>query len=247
LSFAPNVARSNTMPRTLLLLPGLLCDYAVWKPQVDALSDSFRCEVAEYGSLNSITAMAEHVLATAPTETFALAGHSMGGRVAFEVMRLAPQRVERLALLDTSYPPLGAGPDGEHERSRRLALLEVARKKGMRTMGRAWATGMVHPSRLDTPLFETILDMIERNTPDMFAAQIAALLARPDAGPQLRRIERPTLVLCGREDTWSPLHRHEEIHAAIPQSRLVVIERCGHMSTMEKPVEVSNALRDWLE
>lgn len=234
------------MSRTLLLLPGLLCDYAVWKPQVEALSERFRCEVPTYASLNSITAMAEHVLATAPAETFVLAGHSMGGRVAFEMMRLAPRRVERLALLDTSYPPLGAGPDGEHERSRRLALLELARKKGMRTMGRVWATGMVHPSRLDTPLFESILDMIERSTPEMFAAQIHALLTRPDAGMQLPKVKCPTLVLCGREDTWSPLHRHEEIHAAIPQSRLVVIEQCGHMSTMEKPDEVSNAFREWL-
>lgn len=235
------------MSKTLLLLPGLLCDDAVWASQVRDLSDRFRCEVPDYRSLTSIAAMAHHVLATAPTATFALAGHSMGGRVAFEVMRLAPQRVERLALLDTSYPPLAQGVDGQHERSRRMALLAIAREKGMRVMGRAWAAGMVHPTRLDAPLFASILDMIERNTSDMFAAQIEALLGRPDAGRELPKIKCPTLVLCGRDDTWSPLQRHEEMHAAIPRSRLVVIEQCGHMCTLEQPVAVSNAFRDWLQ
>jgi pimeloyl-ACP methyl ester carboxylesterase len=234
------------MSRTLLLLPGLLCDRAVWESQCNALSDRFRCEVPQYGSLTSLTAMAEHVLATAPTEKFALAGHSMGGRVAFEVMRLAPQRVERLALLDTSYPALANGAEGEQEKTRRLALLDIARNQGMRVMGRAWAAGMVHPSRLDTPLFDSILDMIERNTPEMFAAQVKALLTRPDATSVLAAIQCPTLVLCGREDTWSPLQRHEEMHAAIAGSRLVVLEHCGHMSTMEQPAAVSQAFAQWL-
>lgn len=239
------------MSRTLLLLPGLICDRAVWQPQVDALSSRFAarldCVVPNYASLTSLAAMAEHVLATAPTDKFALAGHSMGGRVAFEVMRLAPQRVERIALLDTSYPALAKGAEGEHERSRRMALLQLARSKGMRAMGNVWAHGMVHPTRLNTPLFESILDMIERNTPDMFAAQIQALLTRPDATDMLAAIRCPALVLCGREDTWSPLRRHEEMHAAIAGSRLVVIEACGHMSTLERPDAVSHAFMEWLD
>ena len=234
------------MSRTLLLLPGLLCDRAVWQPQIDALSNRFDCIVPNYASLTSLTAMAEHALATAPTEKFALAGHSMGGRIAFEVMRHAPQRVERIALLDTSYPALAKGNEGELERSRRMALLKIARSQGMRAMGEAWASGMVHPTRLNTPLFDSILDMIERNTPDMFAAQIQALLTRPDATPVLAEIRCPTLVLCGREDSWSPLQRHEEMHAAIAGSRLVVIEQCGHMSTMERPDAVSQAFVEWL-
>jgi pimeloyl-ACP methyl ester carboxylesterase len=234
------------MSRTLLLFPGLLCDRAVWQPQIDALSSRFDCIVPNYASLTSLTAMAEHVLATAPSETFAMAGHSMGGRVAFEVMRLAPQRVERVALLDTSYPSLPEGNEGELERSRRMALLQIARSQGMRVMGEAWASGMVHPTRLNTPLFDSILDMIERNTPDMFAAQIHALLTRPDATPVLAEIRCPTLVLCGRDDVWSPLERHEEMHAAIAGSSLVVIEQCGHMSTMERADVVSQAFADWL-
>lgn len=235
------------MSQTLLLLPGLLCDRAVWQPQIDALAGRVDCVVPNYASLASLTAMAEHVLATAPTETFALAGHSMGGRVAFEVMRLAPQRVERVALLDTSYPALAQGSEGELERSRRMALLQIARSQGMRVMGEAWASGMVHPTRLGTPLFDSILDMIERNTPDMFAAQVHALLTRPDATTVLTAIRCPALVLCGREDAWSPVQRHEEMHAAIGGSRLVVIEQCGHMSTLERPDAVARAFVDWLD
>ncbi|HOZ62909.1 MAG TPA: alpha/beta hydrolase, partial [Burkholderiaceae bacterium] len=100
------------MKPTLILLPGLMCDAIVWAPQVQALSAVANCVVPKYGTLNSLTAMAEHVLATAPTQRFALAGHSMGGRVAFEVMRLAPERAERLALLDTGFHPMGHGVDG---------------------------------------------------------------------------------------------------------------------------------------
>jgi pimeloyl-ACP methyl ester carboxylesterase len=224
-----------------MLLPGLLCDRAVWQPQIDALAGQANCVVASYSSLNSLVAMAEHVLATAPTEKFAMAGHSMGGRIAFEVMRLAPQRVERVALLDTSYPALAKGEEGEQERSRRMSLLKIAQTKGMRTMGQVWAHGMVHPSRLNTPLFESIVQMIERNTPAMYEAQIHALLNRPDATNVLGTIRCPTLVLCGRDDSWSPLARHEEIHAAIPRSKLLVLDECGHMATMEKPDAVSQA------
>ena len=116
----------------------------------------------------------------------------------------------------------------------------------MREMGRVWARGMVHPSRLDSPLFERILDMIERQTPAIFEAQIKALLARPDARDVLRNLRCPTLLACGREDAWSPLSRHEQMHAMVPQSRLVVIEDSGHMSTMEQPHAVSQALAEWM-
>ena len=174
------------------------------------------CRVHETGPDSSLGAMAERVLATAPA-TFALAGHSMGGRVALEIMRRAPQRVERIALLDTGWRALPAGSAGEDERAARYALLAIAREQGMRAMGRVWVQRMVHPARLaDDGLMDAILDMIERQTPDQFAAQIEALLARPDAGAVLRAIRCPTLVLCGRQDAWSPLAQHEEMAAMIP-------------------------------
>lgn len=235
---------------TLVLLPGLLCDAAVWAPQVEALAGRTHrvdCHVPHYGELDSLGAMAEHVLATAPAQRFALAGHSMGGRVAFEILRRAPERVERLALLDTSYHPLADGEAGENERRGRHGLLETARREGMRTMAREWALGMVHPDRHDGPVFEAVLDMFERSNPAVFAAQIGALLGRPDATELLGTIACPTLLLCGRDDAWSPPARHAFMQVRIPGARLVVVDHCGHMSTMEQPGAVNAAFADWLD
>lgn len=231
----------------LLLLPGLMCDEAVWVDQVQALSPQSDVQVAAYGRINSIDGMARHVLETARAERFAVAGHSMGGRVALEVCRQAPERVQGLALLDTGCAPLAGGDHGQGERQGRMALLAQARAEGMRAMGRVWARGMVHPDRLESPVFDAILDMLERSDPDRFEAQIEALLNRPDARPLLPQITCPTLLLCGREDGWSPPARHEEMQAAIPGATLEIIEHCGHMCTMEQPQAVSAALSRWLQ
>ncbi|MGD9831583.1 MAG: alpha/beta fold hydrolase [Piscinibacter sp.] len=231
---------------TLVLLPGLMCDRAVWAAQVEALSATHECIVPHYGTLDSLAEMAAQVLREAPPGPLAVAGHSMGGRIAFEMWALAPQRIERLALLDTSYHPLPEGEDGERERAGRYALLEIARTQGLRPMAREWARGMVHADHLGTPLFEAVLDMFERSSVAAFAAQIEALLTRRDATALLATISVPTLVLCGQDDAWSPPSRHEFMHEHIAGSTLAVIERCGHMSTMESPEAVTAALREWL-
>lgn len=230
-----------------MLLPGLMCDAAVWAEQARAFGSTRQVIVPAYGELASLPAMAEQVLRTAPGARLAVAGHSMGGRVALEMVRQAPGRIARLALLDTSYHPLAPGAEGQREREGRLALLAVAREQGMRVMARQWAAGMLHPSRLGTPLFEAVLDMFERHTTVQFAAQIEALLARPDATGLLGEITCPTLLLCGREDAWSPPARHEFMHARIAGSTLAVLEQCGHMSTMEQPAAVTTALQAWLD
>lgn len=224
-----------------------MCDRDVWSAQVDALSSRCECHVMAYGTLDSLEAMASHVLANAPAGRFNLAGHSMGGRIAFEVMRRAPERVERLALMDTATHPLPPGEAGEAERAGRFRLLSIAREHGMRAMAREWALGMVHPDFHHEPVFEAVLDMISRATPEIFEAQIRALLARPDATPVLAAIRCPTLVLCGREDAWSPPARHEFIHERIPGSRLVIVEHSGHMSPMEQPEAVTAAMATWLD
>jgi pimeloyl-ACP methyl ester carboxylesterase len=231
--------------RCLVMLPGLMCDDAVWQHQRRALP-GVQCHVPDYGMLSSLTDMVQLVLDTAPADTFALAGHSMGGRVAMEVCRLAPQRVERLALLDTGMDPIAAGEAGEAERQKRMNLLAMARQQGMREMGKVWVTGMVHPDVLGTPLHEAILDMIERKTADIFAAQIEALLSRPNARGVLQALTCPVMFLCGRQDAWSPLSRHAEMQALVPGSALVAIEDSGHMSTMEQPDAVSQAFAKWL-
>jgi pimeloyl-ACP methyl ester carboxylesterase len=230
----------------LLLLPGIVCDRAAWDPVIPALSPFVACQVHETGPDRTLGAMAERVLAAAPP-TFALAGHSMGGRVAVEVVRRAPKRVRRLALLDTGYRPLPSGQAAEDERASRYALLALACRDGMRAMARSWIRRMVHPDRLDDhALVDAILDMIERQTPERFEAQIEALLARHDAAPVLRSIGCPTLVLCGRQDAWSPVAQHEEIAAMVPGATLDVIDDCGHMSPMEAPEQVADALLRWL-
>ncbi|MBT0962929.1 alpha/beta fold hydrolase [Denitromonas iodatirespirans] len=229
----------------VVMLPGLLCDEAVWACQREALAD-VECIVPSFGALASIEAMASHVLATVPDTRFSLVGHSMGGRVALDMVRQAPQRIARLALLDSGVDPLAEGAAGAEERRQRMALLALARSAGMRTMGRQWAAGMVHPAHCNTPIFEAILDMIERKSPAIFEAQLQALLERPDARPVLAALRCPTLLLCGRQDGWSPLARHRQMHALLPDSRLVVVEDAGHMTTMEQPQAVSAALIEWL-
>lgn len=231
---------------TTIFLPGLLCDAAVWPAQRAAFEDRSDCRIADYGMLDSLPGMAASVLEDAPRE-FLLVAHSMGGRVALEMLRLAQDRIKGLALLDTGYQARDPGAAGERETNSRMALVALARQSGMRAMGAQWARGMVHPDRLgDAPLMETILDMIERKSLSVFEAQVRALLARPDAGPLLPLIRCPTLLLCGREDTWSPPARHEEMARLIPGARLVLVDDCGHMSTLERSGEVNAALLAWL-
>jgi len=230
----------------LVLLPGLMCDRAVWGPVMDALPPEIEIHVSAYGDIDSLGGMAERVLSLAPAR-FAVAGHSMGGRVAFEVFRRAPERVAGLALLDTNYLPRPAGDAGEREERERNELLALARRKGTRAMGERWVANMVHPARrAEKALIDAILDMFARKTANTFAAQIRALLARPDATPLLGTIRCPTLVLCGREDSWASLARHEEMARALPDSDLVVVKECGHMAPMERPREVADALAGWL-
>lgn len=229
----------------LVLLPGLLCDDVVWREQCTALAFA-DCFVPSFGDADSLVDMARSVLQAALAQRFSLVGHSMGGRVALEMARLAPERIERIALLDTGTDPLADGAAGAQERDKRMALLQIAQQHGMRHMGTQWASGMVHPDRLETPLFGEILDMIERRTPAEFAAQIRALLDRPDASDVLAGLRCPTLLACGRQDAWSPLARHERMLALCPAARLVVIEDSGHMSTMEQAAAVSRALSEWM-
>jgi pimeloyl-ACP methyl ester carboxylesterase len=230
----------------LLFLPGLLCDEAAWLPVVPHLQGIAHCRSVDYGDADSLPEMARRVLADAPAR-FAIAGHSMGARVALEVYRMAPRRVNRLALLDTGYQALPAGAAGEQERTRRHALVALARAEGMRTMGREWMRPMVHPARLaDAPLVEAMLAMVERRTPDQFAAQIRALLERNDLTELLRSVRVPTLVACGRDDAWSPVAQHQAIAALVPGSRVAIFDDCGHMAPMERPTAVADALAGWL-
>jgi len=190
--------------------------------------------------------MAVTVLRTAP-ERFSVAGHSMGGRVALQIYRLAPHRVVRIGLLNTGATPLAPGAAGEEETRKRGELVALAKSQGMRTMLRQWLPPMIDSRRInDAALVDSIMDMMSRKTPEIFAAQIQALLNRPDASAVLEQIRCPALLITGREDGWSGPAQHTAMAAKIPGSKLVIVPDCGHMSTLERPAEVSAALRDWL-
>ncbi len=229
---------------TVLLLPGLLCDRTIWSHQIRALENIAEVIIPDFRQINSISAMAQIALreceknAAAPAR-FALAGHSMGARVAIEVFRMAPDRIDRIALLDT-----GVHPRGPQEESKRGELVEIARTQGMAAMAARWLPPMLHPDH--TALLGPLTEMVMRSTPETFANQQRALLDRPEARAVLPLIKCPALVLCGRQDAWSPVAQHEEIAAAIPHSKLVIVEDSGHMSPVEQPEAVTQALLNWL-
>jgi pimeloyl-ACP methyl ester carboxylesterase len=226
-----------------VLLPGLLCDAGVWEPQICSLGEVL---VIDYGAADSLARMAEITLREAPAQ-FALAGHSMGGRVALEVYRRDPERVLRLGLFDTGYTAKPAGEAGAREEQGRYRLLDIARREGMCVMTGEWLPPMLHPSRRSEPeLSAQIIAMPARKTPAIHAAQIKALLDRPDATDVLRTVRCPALLLTGDADTLSPPESHGAMAAAIAGSRLVIVPECGHMSTLERPEAVMAAMRDWL-
>jgi pimeloyl-ACP methyl ester carboxylesterase len=229
----------------VVLVPGLVCDATVWTHAAAALRARAPVTVASHDSLDSLGAMAEKVLREAPPR-FALAGHSMGGRIALEVFRRAPERIAGIALLDTGTAPLAAGDAGEREKTGRYELLEIARTQGMAAMAARWVQGMIWSPRLqETALVDRVIEMFARSSAEVFAAQIRALLARPDASPLLPRIACPALVLCGEQDSWAPAARHREMAQKIPGAVLSLVPDCGHMCTLERPEAVTRAILDW--
>jgi len=229
--------------KTIYLLCGLLCDEVVWEAQAKALAPDYDVRVVSFlQGEDSLATMAERVLAGAP-ERFALAGHSMGGRVALEVYRRAFGRVERLALLDTGYEGVVAG-----EAEKRALLVDQAAREGIESIAAAWGLPMLAPDRRsDAVLVQDVVDMVGRMSPAIYAAHTRALLSRPDATEVLRSIRCPALVLCGMQDGWSPPERHERMAELIPQPPLLrLVDNCGHMSMMEQPEAVLDALREWL-
>jgi pimeloyl-ACP methyl ester carboxylesterase len=226
----------------LVLVPGLLCDALMWRPQLAALAAVADCWVADHTRSETMADVAADVLREAPFEKFALAGLSMGGYVALEMMRQAAQRVLKLALLDTS-----ARADTPEQSQKRRDFISLAGRGRFLGITHALLPLLVHRSHLtNQELVSTIKKMAENTGKDAFIRQERAIISRADSLPLLSRIACPTLVLCGRQDALTPLERHEEMAARISGSRLEIVEECGHLSTMERPAETSAALRRWL-
>ena len=230
------------MPGTpLVLLPGLLTDAGLWEHQIRHLSDLAEVRVADLTGADGVAVLAARVLAGAPGR-FALAGLSMGGYVAMEILRQAPERVERLALLDTS-----ARPDTAEQTERRQALIATAEEGRFAAVMPRLLPMLIPASRQeDRSLTAALVAMAERMGPEAFVRQQRAIMGRPDSRPSLGRIRCPTLVLVGREDALTPPERAEEMAEAIPGAKLAIVEECGHMSTMERPQAVTALMRMWL-
>ena len=224
----------------LLFLPGLACDARIFAPQLAAFSDSRAID--GYGMADSLEAMARVALDQA-LGSFDLFGHSMGGRVALEVFRLAPERVRRLALVSTGIHPLQDG-----ERERRRALQQVGWDKGFEALIDQWLPPMVaEANRGDPAIYEPLRRMNIEAGQAAFDAQIHALLDRPPVEDLLPAIDRPTMVMTGELDTWSPPSQHRQIADAIPDAELVIVPGAGHMIQLEAPEAVNAAIARWLE
>jgi pimeloyl-ACP methyl ester carboxylesterase len=227
---------------TLYLLCGLLCDAYTFHHQKAALSDRYDVRVVDFFGLDSMEAMARKVLDSAPAR-FSVCGFSMGGRVAMTIMDLAPERVERLMLLDTGVGPVVAG-----EAEKRQVLIDLAFEKGVSALRTSWLPPMLHPDRQNDPAFtEPLGAMIERASPEIFQKQQHALLGRQDATPLLPMIRCPTYVVVGRQDVWSNVPQHEAFAKLIPGAKLIVIEDSGHFVPVEQPEALTRALADMME
>jgi pimeloyl-ACP methyl ester carboxylesterase len=220
----------------LLVLPGLMCDSRTFTAQFAAFDQAI--PAVDYGLADSL---AEHVLANAPPR-FALLGHSMGARIALEIVRRAPARVTRLALVST-----GVHLPTPEEAPKRHALRDLGRTQGMVALVDSWLPPMVAPSRRDDASFLAPLrEMCIQAGLPRFEAQITALLTRPEVENLLPLLTCPVLVAVGSEDRWSPPEQHAAIAALIPQAQLVVIEGAGHMLPVEAPGALNRAIADWL-
>jgi pimeloyl-ACP methyl ester carboxylesterase len=227
--------------RNLVLLPGLLCDQALWRHQTETLADICRPWVADLTLDESIPAMAERVLDQAP-RTFCLAGLSMGGYVAQEIMRRAPERVERLALIDTN-----ARADTEAQVKTRRDLIRLSETGKFKGVTPRLLPNLIHPSRLKDPtVANVVLEMAERVGQEAFTRQQKAIMTRVDGRGDLPAIRVPSLIMCGRQDAVSSPELHAEMANAIPNGRLVMVEDCGHLAPMERPHAASAVMRYWL-
>lgn len=229
-------------PPALLLLPGLLCDARLWRDQVAALGAGVRCVVADLGQDDSLRAMAARAIAAVGAPRFALCGLSMGGYVALEVMRQAPDRVTRLALLDTS-----ARPDTPEQARRRHGLIALAGTGRFRGVTPRLLPLLLHPRHVEGPLAAEVAAMAERVGREAFLRQQAAILGRPDSRPDLPGIAVPTLVAAGEADALTPPCLAREMAAAIPGARLALLPGCGHLPPMEDPSATTALLRAWLQ
>ncbi|MQA87221.1 MAG: alpha/beta fold hydrolase [Streptosporangiales bacterium] len=230
-------------PLPIVLVPGLMCSARLYGEQIPALWRFGPVLVADHTRDDSMAGIARRILAAAPGDRFALVGLSLGGYIAFEIMRQAPERVAKLALLDTS-----ARSDTPEQTERRHAEIALAEGGRYSEVPDGRFPSFVHPSRgNDQALLGLVRLMAEETGPEAFVRQQKAIMSRPDSRPDLAGVRCPTLVLVGDGDEPTPPERAAEIADGIAGARLVTVPDCGHLSTLERPQQVSEALAEWLQ
>ena len=226
----------------LILLPGTLCTDSLWRYQIEHLSDIAEIQVGDLTQNDTIREMAKSVLKNAPSQ-FSLAGLSMGGIVAMELVRQAPERVKKLALLDTNPTP----PRAEQITGWENFISMANHGQFMEVTEKFLLPVLIHPNQQkNLDLIETIKQMAEDVGPKAMIRQMKALMTRPDVREHLSAITCPTLVLLGRQDALCSIEMHEYLASVIPNAKLSIIEECGHLSTLERPEEVTTELKNWL-
>jgi pimeloyl-ACP methyl ester carboxylesterase len=232
-------ASSERLP--VVLVPGLACSARLYSDQIPALWPFGPVTVADHTRDESIAAIARSILAAAPPR-FALGGLSMGGYIAFEIMRQAPERVAKLALLDTA-----ATPETLQQTATRQARIERAKSgRFAEAIGLMFPT-LVHRDRHGDEDLKRIVDLMGEETgADAFVRQQHAIMIRADSRPSLAAISCPTLVVVGDADELTPPAAAQAVAAAISAARLVVIPQCGHLSTLERPEALNAALVEWM-
>ncbi len=229
------------MPLPIVFIPGLMCTGRIYEHQVLELGQTHPVILANHWSHDSMAGIAKSILDIAP-DRFALVGTSMGGYAAFEILRQAPDRVAKLALLSTS-----ARPDAPEKSAQRREQVGAARKFGVKGGTKALYPNLVHPARHeDAALLQVFLDMAEEAGVEGFARQIDAIIGRADSRPLLPEINIPTLVVAGEDDKLIPPEHSKEIAEGIPEAKLELIPNCAHMGMIELPETYTRLLRDFL-
>ncbi|MEL6241407.1 MAG: alpha/beta fold hydrolase [Pseudomonadota bacterium] len=230
------------MTEPVVFLPGTMCDARLFGPQIAALSSEVTVTVAPITKGERVEEIASGLLDTLPAR-FALAGLSLGGVVAMEILRRAPDRVTRMALMSTNA--LAETPQAAA--AREPQIVKVRSGKFKEVIAEEIEPKYFAPGAWREEIVALVMDMAEFLGPNVFVRQSRALQRRRDQQKTLRQCKVPTMVLCGEHDQLSPVKRHSFMAELIPNAELRVIEGAGHLPTLEKPDQTTNALRDWLK
>jgi len=244
----PTLAAQRTLesaddaPLEVVFLPGLLCNEKLWSAQLDGLSDIARTTVARLDQANSASGLASSVLEQSPRGEFVLVGMSMGGYVAFEILRQQPERVRSLVLISTSARP--DTPEATEARREQMRLSD----RDLDLVIEQLLPKLLHESHLaDADSAGVMRDMAKEMGADVFKRQQEAIIGRPDSRPHLAEIACPTLIVCGRDDKVTPVGVHSEMADLIPGAQLSILEDCGHLAPLEQATAVTRELRNWLQ